>query len=169
MELNGKVALITGAGRGIGKALALGFAKAGAHVVLVSRTLTQLETTARESEAFGNEAVLVRADVSQPNDIRRVAEVVTHRFGCLDILINNAALRMNQLGDKSSYYIPFVNLTLDDWDSAINVNLRGPFLCVKECLPLLRRSAVGASSISRLALVRRASRDEFPTALLNSA
>ena len=56
MELNGKVALITGAGRGIGKALALGFAKAGAHVVLVSRTLTQLETTARESEAFGNEA-----------------------------------------------------------------------------------------------------------------
>src|SRR4029078_11382716 len=144
MELNGKVALITGAGRGIGKALALGFAKAGAHVVLVSRTLTQLETTARESEAFGNEAVIVRAEVSQPNDIRRVAEVVTHRFGCLDILINNAALRMNQLGDKSSYYIPFVNLTLDDWDSAINVNLRGPFLCVKECLPLLRRSAGGS-------------------------
>lgn len=144
MELDGKIALITGAGRGIGKALAIGFAKAGAHVILVSRTLTQLETTARESEAFGNEAVLVRADVSQPNDVRRMAEIVANRFGRLDILINNAALRMNQLGEKSSYYIPFVNLTLADWDSAINVNLRGPFLCIKECLPLLRQSAGGS-------------------------
>ena len=144
MELDGKIALITGAGRGIGKALAIGFARAGAHVVLVSRTLTEIEATARESEAFGNEALVVRADVSQPNDVRRMAEVVTHRFGRLDILINNAALRMNQLGDRSSYYIPFVNLTLEDWDSAINVNLRGPFLCIKECLPLLRDRASGS-------------------------
>ena len=144
MELNGKLALITGAGRGIGKALAIGFARAGAHVVLVSRTLTEIEATARESEAFGNQAVVVRADVSQPNDVRRMAEILANRFGRLDILINNAALRMNQLGDRSSYYIPFVNLTLEDWDSAINVNLRGPFLCIKECLPLLRGRASGS-------------------------
>ncbi|HEY6999426.1 MAG TPA: SDR family oxidoreductase [Candidatus Binatia bacterium] len=144
MELDGKIALITGAGRGIGKALAVGFARAGAHVVLVSRTLTEIEATARESEAFGNQAVVVRADVSQPNDVRRMAEIVANRFSRLDILINNAALRMNQLGDRSSYYIPFVNLTLEDWDSAINVNLRGPFLCIKECLPLLRDRASGS-------------------------
>jgi NAD(P)-dependent dehydrogenase (short-subunit alcohol dehydrogenase family) len=144
MELDGKIALITGAGRGIGKALAIGFARAGAHVVLVSRTLTEIEATARESEAFGNQAVVVRADVSQPNDVRRMAEIAANRFGRLDILINNAALRMNQLGDRSSYYIPFVNLTLEDWDSAINVNLRGPFLCIKECLPLLRDRASGS-------------------------
>jgi len=144
MKLDGKIALITGAGRGIGKALAVGFARAGAHVVLVSRTLTEIEATARESEAFGNEALVVRADVSQPNDVRRMAEIVANRFGRLDILINNAALRMNQLGDRSSYYIPFVNLTLEDWDSAINVNLRGPFLCIKECLPLLRDRASGS-------------------------
>ena len=144
MELDGKIALITGAGRGIGKALAIGFARAGAHVVLVSRTLTEIEATARESEAFGNQAVVVRADVSQPNDVRRMAEILANRFGRLDILINNAALRMNQLGDRSSYYIPFVNLTLEDWDSAINVNLRGPFLCIKECLPLLRDRASGS-------------------------
>ena len=143
MELDGKIALITGAGRGIGKALAIGFAKAGAHVVLVSRTLTEIEATARETADFGNQSVLVRADVSQPNDVRHIAEIAADRFGRLDILINNAALRMNQLGDKSSYYIPFVNLTLEDWDSAINVNLRGPFLCIKECLPLMRRSGVG--------------------------
>jgi len=144
MELDGKIALITGAGRGIGKALAIGFARAGAHVVLVSRTLTEIEATARESEAFGNQALVVRADVSQPNDVRRMAEILANRFGRLDILINNAALRMNQLGDRSSYYIPFVNLTLEDWDSAINVNLRGPFLCIKECLPLLRDRASGS-------------------------
>ena len=64
MELDGKIALITGAGRGIGKALAIGFAKAGAHVVLVSRTLTEIEATARETANFGNQSVLVRADVS---------------------------------------------------------------------------------------------------------
>ena len=143
MELDGKIALITGAGRGIGKALAIGFAKAGAHVVLVSRTLTEIEATARETAHFGSQSVLVRADVSQPNDVRHIAEIAEDRFGRLDILINNAALRMNQLGDKSSYYIPFVNLTLQDWDSAINVNLRGPFLCIKECLPLMRRSGAG--------------------------
>jgi len=143
MELDGKIALITGAGRGIGKALAIGFAKAGAHVVLVSRTLTEIEATARETAHFGSQSVLVRADVSQPNDVRHIAEIAADRFGRLDILINNAALRMNQLGDKSSYYIPFVNLTLQDWDSAINVNLRGPFLCIKECLPLMPRSGAG--------------------------
>jgi NAD(P)-dependent dehydrogenase (short-subunit alcohol dehydrogenase family) len=143
MELDGKIALITGAGRGIGKALAIGFAKAGAHVVLVSRTLTEIEATARETADFGSQSVLVRADVSQPNDVGHMAEIAADRFGRLDILINNAALRMNQLGDKSSYYIPFVNLTLEDWDSAINVNLRGPFLCIKECLPLMRRSGTG--------------------------
>jgi NAD(P)-dependent dehydrogenase (short-subunit alcohol dehydrogenase family) len=144
MGLDGKIALVTGAGRGIGRALALGFANAGAHLVLVSRTLTEIEATARESQAVGSQALAIRADVSQPDDVRRMVETVADRFGHLDILINNAALRMNQLGDRSSYYIPFVNLTLDDWDSAINVNLRGPFLCIKECLPLLRDRAGGS-------------------------
>ena len=143
MELAGKIALITGAGRGIGKALAVGFAKAGAQLVLVSRTLTEIEAAGREAEAFGNRSLVVRADVAQPDDVRRMADAVASRFGRLDVLINNAALRMNQLGDKSSYYISFENLTLEDWDSTINVNLRGPFLCIKECLPLLQRSSAG--------------------------
>lgn len=143
MALDGKIALVTGAGRGIGRALALGFANAGAHLVLVSRTLTEIEATARESQAVGSQALAIRADVSQPDDVRRMVETVADRFGHLDILINNAALRMNQLGDKSSYYIPFMNLTLGDWDAAINVNLRGPFLCIKECLPLMQRSGAG--------------------------
>ena len=73
-----------------------------------------------------------------------MAELIDSRFGRLDVLVNNAALRMNQLGKKDSYYIPFANLSLDDWDSALNINLRGPFLCIKECLPLMQRSGAGS-------------------------
>lgn len=144
MRLDGKVALITGAGRGIGKALALGFAREGAHVIVISRTLADIEATAFEARATGGEALAIRADVSNWDDVQRMAGEVSKRFGRLDILVNNAALRMNHLGKKDSYYIPFANLTIADWDAAINVNLRGPFLCIKECLPLIRQSGSGS-------------------------
>jgi NAD(P)-dependent dehydrogenase (short-subunit alcohol dehydrogenase family) len=144
MQLDGKIALVTGAGRGIGKALALGFAKAGAHVVVVSRTQTEIEATAREAQAMGSQSLAIKADISQTHDVRKMAELVDSRFGRLDVLVNNAALRMNQLGKRDSYYIPFANLSLDDWDSAMNVNLRGPFLCIKECLPLMQCSGAGS-------------------------
>jgi 3-oxoacyl-[acyl-carrier protein] reductase len=144
MELAGKVALITGAGRGIGKAMALGFAREGADVVAVSRTLSQVEETAREIEALGRRAVPIRADVSRLSDVRLMAEQVHQRFGSLDVLVNNAALRMNQLGKKDSYTIAFTELTVDDWESAIQVNLNGAFYCIRELLPALRRSAAGS-------------------------
>jgi NAD(P)-dependent dehydrogenase (short-subunit alcohol dehydrogenase family) len=73
-----------------------------------------------------------------------MANQVRNRFGRLDVLVNNAAWRMNQLGKKDSYYIPFENLSIDDWDAAMSVNLRGPFLCIKECLPLMRQSDAGS-------------------------
>jgi meso-butanediol dehydrogenase/(S,S)-butanediol dehydrogenase/diacetyl reductase len=144
MQLNGKTVLVTGAGRGIGKAIATGFARNGADIVVVSRTLGEIEETAREVNAAGRRALAIQADVSQLNDVRRVADEVANRFGRLDILVNNAALRMNQLGQKNSYTIPFTELTVEDWDSAINVNLRGPFLCIKEFLPLIRKSGGGS-------------------------
>ena len=144
MQLDGKIALVTGAGRGIGKALALGFAKAGAHVVVVSRTRAEIEATAHETAATGSQTLVIEADISKPHDVQRMASQVRARFSRLDVLVNNAALRMNQLGRKDSYYIPFVDLGLDDWDAAMNVNLRGAFLCIKECLPLMRNSAAGS-------------------------
>lgn len=144
MQLDGKIALITGAGRGIGEALALGFAKEGAHVIVVSRTPAEIEATAREARAAGGRALAIRADVSNADDVQRMADQVSQRFGRLDVLINNAALRMNQLGKKDSYTIPFANLTIADWDAAINVNLRGPFLCIKACLPLMREGGSGS-------------------------
>ncbi|MEX0806291.1 MAG: SDR family oxidoreductase [Candidatus Binatia bacterium] len=144
MGLKGKVTLITGAGRGIGKAIAIGFANQGADIVLVSRTPTEIEATAREASATGSEMLVIRADVSQLDDVRSMADKVSDRFGRLDILVNNAALRMNQLGKKDSYYISFADLSIEDWDRAMNVNLRGPFLCIKECLPLIRKNNSGS-------------------------
>lgn len=144
MQLNGKVALITGAGRGIGKAMAIGFAREGADIVAVSRTSAQVEEAAREVKASGRRALAIKADVSRLNDVRSMAEQVQHRFGGLDVLVNNAALRMNQLGRKDSYTIPFTELTIEDWDNAINVNLRGPFLCIREILPLIRKRGGGS-------------------------
>jgi NAD(P)-dependent dehydrogenase (short-subunit alcohol dehydrogenase family) len=144
MPLAGKIALVTGAGRGIGKALATGFARAGADIVAVSRTLPEIEETARTANLAGRRAVAIQADVSRLEDVERLAQKVRSHFGRLDILVNNAALRMNYLGEKDSYYIPFVDLTVDDWDSAVNVNLRGPFLCIRELLPLLRMNAAGS-------------------------
>jgi len=144
MQLDGKIALVTGAGRGIGKAIALGFARAGAHVVAISRTLSEIEATAHEAQTLSRPSLAIKADISQPREVREMAEQVRRRFGRLDVLVNNAALRMNHLGKKDSYYIPFVNLDLDDWDAAINVNLRGPFLCIKECLPLMQAGGAGS-------------------------
>ncbi|MGH7873140.1 MAG: SDR family NAD(P)-dependent oxidoreductase, partial [Candidatus Binatia bacterium] len=76
MELNGKIVLVTGAGRGIGKALALGFARAGAQVVLASRTLTEIEAAAVEIQAVGAQSLAIYADISQPRDVRKMAEQI---------------------------------------------------------------------------------------------
>lgn len=140
-----KVALVTGAGRGIGKALALGLAGAGYSVVLVARTATEIDAVAAAAKQAGGEALAIRADVSEWNDVERVAATIDERFGRLEVLINNAALRMNHLGSQSSYTIPFEKLSVEDWDRALRVNLRGPFLCIKAVLPLMRRA--GCASI----------------------
>ena len=140
-----RVALITGAGRGIGKAIALGLARDGCDIAVISRTAEEIADTAREAREMGGEALAIRADVSDLSDVRAVAEEVARRFGRLDVLVNNAALRMNHLGNQDSYTIPFNKVTVDDWDRAIRVNLRGPFLCTKELFPLMQKA--GSASI----------------------
>ncbi|HEX6439417.1 MAG TPA: SDR family oxidoreductase [Candidatus Binatia bacterium] len=144
MQLAGKIALVTGAGRGIGKAIAIGFADSGADIIAVSRTLPEIEETVRTVNVAGRRGLAIRADVSRFEDVERIAQQVRSHFGRLDILVNNAALRMNYLGTKESYYIPFVDLTVEDWDSTIKVNLRGPFLCIRELLPLIRTNSAGS-------------------------
>ncbi len=148
MRLDKKVALITGAGRGIGRAIAVGFARAGANVVAVSRTAAEIEEFANEARKLGTKALAISADVSRADDVQRVADAVAGEFGHLEVLVNNAALRMNQLGRKDSYTIPLTELTIEDWDSVVAVNLRGPFLCIKKLLPLMQNGSASIINIS---------------------
>ena len=143
-EVSKKVALVTGAGRGIGKAIALGLARAGCDIAAISRTADEIADTVREAKELGSAAVAIRADVSDLRDVQSVAGEMERRFGRLDVLVNNAALRMNHLGNKDSYTIGFPDLTVEDWDRAIAVNLRGPFLCIKELLPLMQKAGSGS-------------------------
>src|SRR5688572_13574554 len=104
MQLESKIALVTGAGRGIGKAIAIGFAREGANVVAVSRTTSEIEETVNQARSLGVKAMAIRADVSLAGDVQRVADGVAKGYGRLDVLVNNAALRMNQLGRKDGYH-----------------------------------------------------------------
>jgi NAD(P)-dependent dehydrogenase (short-subunit alcohol dehydrogenase family) len=122
MKLKDKVSIITGAGRGIGRAIALGFAKEGARTVLVSRTEKELNEVANEVEKLGSECLVVNTDVSVPQEIDRLVEKTLAEYGTIDVLVNNAA---------KSIIKPIVDCTLEDWDSVINTNLRGLWYLTK--------------------------------------
>jgi len=135
-ELHGRVAIVTGAGRNIGRAIALELAGAGAAVLVNTRSnLAQAEGVVREIEEAGGRAVAFVADVSDPVLVTRMAELAVERFGRIDFLINNAALRREA---------PLDEMTLNDWREIIAVILDGAFNCVKACHTQLRRSGVGA-------------------------
>ena len=111
-SLKGKKALITGAGKGIGKALAIAFAKEGISVALLSRTTTDLEEVAEQVRAFGVEALVVEADVSNLNAVNDAADKVLKYFGTIDILINNAGI--GKFGN-------FMDLEPSAWEQVINI------------------------------------------------
>lgn len=146
-ELDGRVAVVTGAGRGIGRALALGFAAAGAHVYAVARTAAEVEAVAAEGRRVGALVTSVPGDVSVEDDVRALAALVASRYPALHVLVNNAALRMPQLGGGGAYRIPFLELAVADWDRLLATDLRGPFLMCRLLGPLLV-AAGGASVIN---------------------
>jgi len=129
MRLKDKVAIITGGGRGIGKAIALAFAKEGASVVIASRTLSELQQTAKEIQAFGYPILAVQTDVSNRNDVENLVRQTVEKFGTADILVTDAAVQC-PIGS-------LVTNDPDDWIQAININLIGTFLCMKAVLPLM--------------------------------
>ncbi len=132
-QLEGRVAVVTGASRGIGKAIALLFAGEGAQVVVAARTQRAGEhplpgtiaETAAEIAAAGN-ALAVRCDVSDPEDVQRLVETTHRAFGPIDVLVNNAAL---------NYYIPLAEFPLKRWRKMLEVDLTGPFMLVQAVLP----------------------------------
>lgn len=131
-ELEGKVALVTGAARNIGKAIALDLADGGAAVVVVVRSdLDGANAVAREIEARGGRALALRADITEPAAVRRAVDATLERFAQLDVLVNNAGLRPET---------PLERVTLEEWRQVMAVTLEGPLLLVQAALPALERA-----------------------------
>ncbi len=126
-RLKGHTALITGAGRGIGRAVALAFAREGAALALCSRTFFELDETAKQAEALGAELFWRACDVSKPKDVARFVRDAANVLGPIDVLVNNAGL----LGPRA----PLVDYPEAQWRAVIDVNLHGVFLMTKAVLP----------------------------------
>ena len=132
MKLKGKVALITGASRNIGRAIAIAMAQEGGDIVVNTRKSHEnLHAVAKEIESFGVNALPVVADVSDPEAVKQMMKRVEAEFDRVDILVNNAVQRLDR---------PFVDMTFEQWRSAINVNLNGFFNCTSAVIPgMIRR------------------------------
>ncbi len=129
MKLENRVALITGASRGIGRALAYGFAREGADVVLAARTQGELERTGKEIREKGGRVVAIQTDVSNPASVGKLVKGMLAEFGRVDILINNAG-RQPPIGSLAEN-------DLKEWIHTITVNLFGTFFCTKAVLPTM--------------------------------
>jgi NAD(P)-dependent dehydrogenase (short-subunit alcohol dehydrogenase family) len=134
MKLENKIAVITGAGRGIGKSIAHLFADEGADLVLAARTRPQLERVADEIRAKKRSAAAIACDVSSPAEVRQLAAEVTEKFGRVDILVNNAGI------SKRSKLLAYDD---DTWLEVIRVNLFGVYLCCKAFLPVMQQAGQG--------------------------
>src|SRR5881398_1252021 len=135
-ELSGRVAIVTGAGRNIGRAIALALAEAGAAIMVNARSnLKEAEAVADEIERAGGKALATTADVIDADAVTKMVTSTASRFGRIDILVNNAAVRAEQ---------PLETMTLADWHAVTGVVLDGAFNCIKACLPHLKHSGAGA-------------------------
>ena len=122
LDFTGKVAIVTGGGRGIGPAIALGFADAGADVVVTSRTKVELDKVVEEIEATGRKGLAVAADIGRSADVKNVVKATLDKFGKIDILVNNAGYFP---------YSPFLDITEEEWDRVQDTNIKGQFLCAQ--------------------------------------
>lgn len=135
MKFDGKVALVTGGGTGIGKSAAIALAKEGAKVVIVGRRSGPLEETAREIKAFNGEVLAVPTDVTKVDEIESLRDKIDSTWGRLDILINNAGSAMRK---------PFMETTLEDFDYIYNIDLRSVFAVTKIMVPLMQKGGGGS-------------------------
>lgn len=132
--LQDKVAIVTGATRGIGRAIALAFAAQGAKLVVVGTNADTVQAFAEELQKSGTQALGVQADVSVTSDVERLIDSVKERFGRVDILINNAGVTRDGL---------ILRMKDDDWDTVLDVNLKGAFLCTRAVAKLMTRQRSG--------------------------
>ena len=152
-RLDGKVALVTGGARGLGRTMAIALAEAGADIALSGRSAGPCEETAAEiAQATGRRAQGFAADVTKLADVERLAADVEAQFGHLDILVNNAGINIRG---------PINQLSEADWDAVIDTNLKGPFLCARTVGPAMVKRGWGrvinlASVLGKIALPGRA-------------
>jgi len=139
MRLEGKVALITGAGAGIGKTTALRFAQEGATVIVTDINLDSVNQTAADIEQAGGTASAFKHDVSSEDDWKRIADAAITQYGSIDILFNNAGI----------YFIkPIAEIGLDEWNRMLSINVTGVFLGMKHVMPIMAKQPKGGSVIN---------------------
>ena len=139
LSLAGKTAVITGAGAGIGRAIAELFSRAGARVVVADIQADAAETTASGIRAAGGQAVAAVVDVSQDTQVAAMLDLALSEFGTLDVLVNNAAIFPKK---------PFLEVESEFWDKLHSVNLRGTFLCLREAIKRMRAQGSGGAIVN---------------------
>jgi NAD(P)-dependent dehydrogenase (short-subunit alcohol dehydrogenase family) len=135
MRFEGKVAIVTGAGSGIGRASALAFAREGACVVCANRTAETGQAVVAAIEAEGNQALFIQTDVSLSSDVSRLVNETVSRFGRVDVLFNNAGVALGR---------PVLEMSEEIWDQVMAINLKGLFLCTKAAAAHMVRHGSGA-------------------------
>lgn len=132
--LKDKVAVVTGASRGIGRAIALKMAECGAKVVVSARSAEALESLVKEVKERGGEALSVPTDIAKATDVERLFDAAMDTFGRVDILVNNAGITRDNL---------LVRMKDDDWDAVLDTNLKGAFLCSRAAAKIMGKQRVG--------------------------
>jgi 3-oxoacyl-[acyl-carrier protein] reductase len=130
-DLAGKVAIVTGASRGIGRAISAAMAREDATVVLAARSIRQLQITAEQVIKAGGTAHIIRVELTEEESIRNLIQVTGEKLGRLDILVNNAGV---------THSAPLEQTSTEDWDRCVSINARAPFILCREALPLLKKS-----------------------------
>jgi len=152
MHLKDKIALVTGAGRGIGKAIALAYAREGAKLAICARTESEVEQSAQEIRIIKPEAEGWVCDVAIEESVREFVQNVIQKFGRIDILVNNAGVMTRP--------VPTADLEVKKWDYTMAVNLRGPFLMSKAVLPTMMKQK-GGSIINVSSMIGRGAYPNF--------
>lgn len=135
MRVVGKVAIVTGAGRGIGRAIALDLAREGVNVVGAARTRSEVERVSREIRQMGRQSLALTTDVTVPESVAAMAEATLREFGRIDILVNNAGVNQPLRA--------VIDLEPEMWDEVIAVNLKGTYLCARAVLPAMLEQGSG--------------------------